>query len=87
MRILAVDFGDAHIGLAVSDISASICGEAWTMDEKNMKRASARIAAAAKERGVVRIVLGLPKNMDGSLGPPRRKEHDICWAPESRHRP
>jgi putative Holliday junction resolvase len=73
MRIMAIDYGDAHIGLAVSDIGASICGQAWTMDERNMKRASARIAREASDRGVERIVLGLPKNMDGSLGPRAEK--------------
>lgn len=78
MRIMAIDYGDAHIGLAVSDIGASICGEAWTMDERNMKRASSRIAQEASARGVGRLVLGLPKNMDGSMGP--RAEKSIEFA-------
>ncbi len=77
MRIMAIDYGDAHIGIAVSDTGASICGEAWTMDERNMKRASARIASAASERGVGRIVLGLPRNMDGSLGPRAEKSMEF----------
>ena len=39
MRIMAIDYGDARIGLAVSDLLGMICGEAWTMEEWNMERA------------------------------------------------
>ena len=69
MRIMAIDYGDARIGLAVSDPTGLICGEAWTMQEWNMERAASRICDEAKERGVERFVLGLPRNMDGSEGP------------------
>lgn len=69
MRIMAIDYGDARIGLAVSDPTGLICGEAWTMQEWNMERAAARICDEAKARGVERFVLGLPRNMDGSEGP------------------
>ena len=68
MRIMAIDFGDARTGLAVSDAMGILCGEAWTMEEWDMERAAKRIAESAKERGVERLVLGLPKNMDGSEG-------------------
>lgn len=69
MRIMAIDYGDARIGLAVSDPTELICGEAWTMQEWNMERAASRICDEAKERGVEHLVLGLPRNMDGSEGP------------------
>ena len=68
MRIMAIDLGDARTGLAVSDAMGILCGEAWTMEEWDMERAAKRIAEAAKERGVEQLVLGLPKNMDGSEG-------------------
>lgn len=77
MRIMAIDFGDARIGLAVSDAMGILCGEAWTMEEWNMERAALRIAEAAKERGVERLVLGLPKNMDGSEGPRAEKSREF----------
>lgn len=77
MRIMAIDFGDARIGLAVSDAMGILCGEAWTMEEWNMERAALRIAEAAKERGVERLVLGLPKNMDGSEGPRAGKSREF----------
>ncbi len=69
MRIMAIDYGDQRIGLAVSDLLGMLCGEAWTMQEWDMERASSRIAEEAKAREVGTLVLGLPKNMDGSEGP------------------
>lgn len=68
MRIMAIDYGDARIGLAVSDESATLCGDAWTLTEWNMERAADTITKEAVSRGVGRFVLGYPKNMDGSLG-------------------
>ena len=73
MRIMAIDYGDQRIGLAVSDPLGLLCGEAWTMQEWDMERASRRIAEEAKARGVDTLVLGLPKNMDGSEGPRAEK--------------
>lgn len=77
MRIMAIDFGDARIGLAVSDLLGMLCGEVWTMEEWNMERASKRISEEAKKRGVERLVLGLPKNMDGSEGPRAEKSREF----------
>ena len=73
MRIMAIDYGDQRIGLAVSDPTGLLCGEAWTMQEWNMERASQRIAEEAARREVGTLVLGLPKNMDGSEGPRAEK--------------
>ena len=77
MRVLAVDYGDARTGLAVSDISGLICADAWTIEEWNFERASDRICAAAKEREAGLIVLGLPKNMDGSEGARAQKSREL----------
>ena len=73
MRIMAIDYGDERIGLAVSDALGLLCGDAWTMNEWNMERASQRIAEEAARREVGTLVLGLPKNMDGSEGPRAEK--------------
>ena len=73
MRIMAIDYGDQRIGLAVSDLLGLLCGEAWTMQEWDMERAAQRIAEEAKAREVGTLVLGLPKNMDGSEGPRAEK--------------
>ena len=77
MRVLAVDYGDARTGLAVSDISGLICADAWTIEEWNFERAADRICAAAKEREAGLIVLGLPKNMDGSEGARAQKSREL----------
>ena len=68
-RIMAIDYGDQRIGLAVSDLPGLLAGEAWTMNEWNRERAALRIAEEAKKREVGTLVLGLPKNMDGTEGP------------------
>lgn len=69
MRVMAIDYGDRRIGIAVSDLTGMICGEAFTMNEWNMERAAQRIAEEVKKREVGTLVLGLPRNMDGSEGP------------------
>ena len=65
---MAIDYGDVRTGIAVSDESAVLCGDAWIIEEWNAERLADKIADEAGKRGVSRIVLGLPKNMDGSEG-------------------
>lgn len=77
MRIMAIDYGDQRIGLAVSDLLGMLCGEAWTMNEWDMERASKRIAGEAAAREVGTLVLGLPKNMDGSEGVRAEKSREF----------
>ena len=78
MRILGIDYGDARIGLALSDASATLCGRAWTLTEWNLDRAVAAIADVVRTEGVERIVLGLPKNMDGTEGPRAEKSRAVA---------
>ena len=78
MRTMAIDYGDQRIGIAVSDLLGMLCGEAFTMQEWNMERAAQRIAQEVKNRGVGTLVLGLPKNMDGSEGPRAEKSREFA---------
>lgn len=78
MRTMAIDYGDARIGLAVSDLTGMICGEAWTMNEWNMERAAQRVSGEAKQRDVGTLVLGLPKNMDGTEGTRAEKSREFA---------
>ena len=78
MRILGIDYGDARIGLALSDASATLCGRAWTLTEWNLDRAVDAIADVVRTEGVERIVLGLPKNMDGTEGPRAEKSRMVA---------
>ena len=73
MRSMAIDYGDRLIGLAVSDLLGLLAGEAWTMEEWDMERAARRITEEARARDVGRLILGLPKNMDGTEGPRAEK--------------
>lgn len=68
MRILGIDYGDARIGLALSDESETLASPLGTVTPKSMRKAIDEIAAIAKEKNVKLIVLGLPINMDGSMG-------------------
>ena len=77
MRIMAIDYGDRRIGLAVSDLLGMLCGDAWTMEEWNMERAAVRISEEAAKRDVGTLVLGLPRNMDGSEGPRAEKSRKL----------
>jgi putative Holliday junction resolvase len=73
MRVMAIDYGDARIGLAVSDPTGLLAGEAWTMEERDAARAASRIADEARRRSAGLLVLGLPRNMDGTEGPRAEK--------------
>lgn len=72
-RIMAVDFGDVRTGLAFSDISKTLVGEAFVLNDRNFDRVAKRIVEEASIRGVEKIVLGYPKNMNGSIGPRAEK--------------
>ena len=67
-RILAVDWGERRIGLAVSDPQGIIATGLETLVVRGNADALARIAAIASEREVVRIVVGLPLLMSGERG-------------------
>ena len=68
MRIMGIDYGDARTGLAVSDAMNILVGEAWTVNQWNANVLADEIVKQAESRGIERVVLGLPKNMDGTEG-------------------
>ncbi len=67
-RILGVDYGDKRTGLAVSDLSGFLASGIGTVTPGGMKNTAQLVAEKAKEYGAVKIIVGLPKNMDGTLG-------------------
>lgn len=68
MRILAVDLGKARTGLAVCDEGEILASPVAVVAEWNREKLLARVAAEAKRLGAGRIVVGLPRNMDGTEG-------------------
>lgn len=69
MRVLAVDYGDARTGIAVSDAMGMIVGQTTVIHSRNAEKTAAEIARLVKESGAERLVMGFPRNMDGSEGP------------------
>ena len=68
-RIMGIDYGDARTGVAISDLLCSIVGSTTVVPSRNREKALADIVRLAKENQVGEIVVGLPKNMDGTEGP------------------
>ena len=67
-RILGVDFGDTRTGVAVSDISRFLASGIGYVSPGGIEKTADKIAEIAREQKVGAIVVGLPKNMDGSEG-------------------
>ena len=67
-RILGVDFGDTRTGLAVSDASRFLASGIGYVSPGGIVKTADKVAEVAREQNVSAIVVGLPKNMDGSEG-------------------
>ena len=67
-KILGVDFGDTRTGLAVSDISRFLASGIGYVSPGGIEKTADKVAEVAREQRVSAIVVGLPKNMDGSEG-------------------
>ena len=67
-KILSVDFGDVRTGLAVSDPSRLIASGLGFISPGGIEKTADAVAEAAKENRAVAVIVGLPVNMDGSLG-------------------
>lgn len=73
MRIMAIDYGDAHTGIAVSDPTGFMAGYTTTINAYRAEVVVDQICTLVKEYGVEELVLGYPKNMDGTVGPRAEK--------------
>ena len=68
MKILGVDYGDARTGIAISDLLCSIVGSTAVVPSRNREKTIADIVKLCKDNSVGKIVVGLPRNMDGTEG-------------------
>ncbi len=73
MRIMAIDYGDAHTGIAISDPTGFLAGFTTTIDAYRPEVVVQRITELVSQHGAEELVLGYPKNMDGTLGPRAEK--------------
>ena len=67
-KIMGIDYGDARTGVALSDLLCSIVGSTTVIHSRNMDKTLAEICKIAAQNSVGQIVVGLPKNMDGTEG-------------------
>lgn len=67
-KIMGIDYGDARTGIAVSDLLCSIVGSTCVIPSRNTEKAIADIVRLCRENSVGEIVVGLPRNMDGTEG-------------------
>ena len=69
MRIMAIDYGDARTGVAVSDPTGLLAGYTTVIQSRKPDLVATEVARLAGEYGVEELVMGFPRNMDGTQGP------------------
>ena len=67
-RVLGVDFGQARIGVAISDELGMLAHPVETIPGARINDAAKRVAEIARERDVERVVIGMPRHMNGEMG-------------------
>jgi len=72
-RILGIDYGERRIGVAISDALCITAQPLKTITRDSDETAAEEICNIVRERDAERIVVGLPRNMDGSLGPQAKR--------------
>lgn len=78
MKIMAVDYGAARTGLAVCDRTEFLASPIGVVKEKDYRTLINKVAFTAKQYEVGEIVVGYPKNMDGSIGEKAHKCEDFA---------
>ena len=68
-RIMGIDYGDARTGIAFSDLLCSIVGSTTVIHSRNDDKTIAQIKELIAQNGVGELVMGLPRNMNGTEGP------------------
>ena len=76
-RCLGIDFGTRRIGLALSDPTGSLATPLPFLENTSLKEVVAKFQELVKSHGVKTVVIGLPRNMDGSYGPSAQKVREF----------
>ena len=69
MKTMAIDYGDARTGIAISDALGMLTGFTTVIHAYTQEKVAASIRELIKTHGVENLVMGFPKNMDGTEGP------------------
>ena len=69
MKIMAIDYGDAHTGVALSNPTGFLAGSATTIHSRKEEVVLSELARMVRENQVDELVMGFPRNMDGTEGP------------------
>ena len=77
MKIMAIDYGDAHTGIAVSDALLTLAGFTTVITAYRPEAVAAEIQRLIAEHGVTELVLGHPLNMDGTEGERAEKAREF----------
>jgi len=82
MRVMAIDYGDAHTGVAISDSTGLLAGYTSTIHSRRPEAVLEALSSLIAERQVTELVLGFPRNMDGTEGPRAQLYRDFSAAVE-----
>lgn len=80
MKILGIDYGDARTGLSISDATGMLAGSPSVIQEWNQQKLLEKLVSIVQQQQIEEIVLGCPKNMDGTIG--ERAQKSIAFAQE-----
>ena len=78
MRVISVDLGLARTGIAAGDTAFFLASPVTVINEYNEEKLVDKICQTAKAENAEKIVVGLPKNMDGSEGERALKCREIA---------
>ena len=73
MKIMAIDYGDAHTGIAISDLTGTLAGFTTVIHSRKEPVVIEEICRLITDHGVTELVVGYPRNMNGTLGPRAEK--------------
>lgn len=80
MTVIGLDFGERRIGVAVSDPGGQIARPLLVIERSSRRDDMARIAELVRSRRAQKVIVGLPLNLDGSLGPAARRARRFASA-------
>lgn len=80
MRVLGLDVGDRRIGVALSDETGLIASPLPTIERVGPRKDLKAVAALARQHGARAIVVGLPRRLDGGIGPQAEKVQEFAEA-------